>query len=225
MKGKSLIEYSSAEQEYRLKNYFKVMVVREHFGRLWSAYNDKFVNMNYKFIRTYQRVQHVLRTTNITVGVSDKNCQNHVEFEDFIKYISGEHLKSRKTPNPHWRTYFNACSPCLVQYDFIGKLETFATDLKTFLQFTNMKPPESGKDGKEGFIEAACCPPFKNASVQERLHCGKPYIIKNAVLRYWYNVGIINSSLLMKLNQYPNRINGQVKKKLKNCFNVQYLQR
>ena len=115
MKENSLIEYSSAEQEYRLKNYFKVVVVREPFGRLWSAYNDKFVNMNYKFIRTYQRVQHVLRTTNITVGVADKNCQNHVEFEDFIKYISWEHLKSRKTPNPHWRTYFNACSPCHVQ--------------------------------------------------------------------------------------------------------------
>ena len=85
-------------RENERKNYFKGMVVREPFGRLWSAYNDKFVNMNYKFIRTYQRVQHVLRKTNITVGVADKNCQKHVEFEDFIKYISWEHFKSRTTP-------------------------------------------------------------------------------------------------------------------------------
>ena len=96
-KGKSLIEYSSAEQEYRLKNYFKVMVVREPFGRLWSVYNDKFVNMNYMYKLTYQRAQHILRTTNITVGVADKNCQKHVEFEDFIKNISWEHFKSRTT--------------------------------------------------------------------------------------------------------------------------------
>ena len=211
-KGKSLVEYSSAEQEYRLKNYFKVMVVREPFGRLWSAYNDKFVNMNYKFIRTYQHVQHVFRTTNITVGLAEKNCQKHVEFEDFIKYISWEHLKSRKTPNPHWRTYFKACSPCHVQYDFIGKLETFPSDLKTFRHITNMKPPDSGKDGKEGLIEAACRPPFKNASVQEMLHCGKPDVVKNAVLQHWYNVGIINSSLFRKLIYYSEMIKGQVTK-------------
>ena len=55
-----------------------------------------------------------------------------------------------------------------------------------------MKPPDSGKDGKEGLTEAACRPPFENASVQEMLHCGKPDVIKNAVLWHWYNVGIIN---------------------------------
>ena len=49
-----------------------------------------------------------------------------ITFEEFVKYVI-ETLK-RGMPDPHWASFSATCLPCLVNYDFIGKLETSSED-------------------------------------------------------------------------------------------------
>ena len=57
----------------------------------------------------------------------------HHDFESFIKYVIMECNKFRsnqKRMNTHWRPYYNKCGYCDVDYDVIGRAETFIDDTR-----------------------------------------------------------------------------------------------
>ena len=75
--------------------------------------------------------------------------QHNVSFEEFIRYVI--HTLEMGSPDPHWTSFSATCLPCLVYYDFIGKLETSRTDfsyvMKNFANATsfsnNLQGPSS----------------------------------------------------------------------------------
>lgn len=50
---------------------------------------------------------------------------NRITFSEFIWYLT--HNPARDF-DEHWSPYWNRCDPCLVDYDFIGKIETAKHD-------------------------------------------------------------------------------------------------
>lgn len=95
-----------------------MIIVRDPFERLLSAYRDKIEN-RFKHEYYYQRFSKLMFNNN------NKLIINKVPtFIEFIKYL----IKINKNNNnliidEHFKTYFNDCSPCSIQYDYILKLD------------------------------------------------------------------------------------------------------
>ena len=76
----------------------------------------------------------------------DQNGDNNVSFPEFVQFYSRQMNR-----NPHWRQYEQLCHPCVVNYDFIGHLETLQQDAQLLLKI-------AGVDGRVTF------PPIHNAT-------------------------------------------------------------
>ena len=120
-------DFSPEEIQYRLDNYFKFMLVREPFGRLVSAFRNKLqqiggvtdyftTRFGTKIIKNYRR------------NASSEALQlgTDVTFEEFVRYLIDP--KRKIDLNEHWAPTHSLCHPCLVNYNFVGKLTDMERD-------------------------------------------------------------------------------------------------
>lgn len=115
---------------YRIKNYYKFVFVREPFGRLLSAFRNKFevqTNASRYFNKSFGRkiIKRYRRYS------PTQNSSAEVKFEEFIRYLID--TKRRIQMNEHWEKIAELCYPCQISYDFIGKLESFSKDARYIL--------------------------------------------------------------------------------------------
>lgn len=126
-----LNEYQEKEKWLRLKTYFKFVFVGEPLHRLLSAFKDKFIGKNRNFSKNIRKViVKVFRPKDF-----DPNGDNNVTFSEFVQYYSRD-VKAR---NPHWRQYEDLCHPCVINYDFIGHLETLEEDASLLLKMAGIE--------------------------------------------------------------------------------------
>ncbi len=154
--------YTQREIEKRLKSYFKFMFVRNPLERVLSAYRNKMEKRPQDFKPIYKN--RILRHKYPNMTLAELEKTNHVEFQDFVDYlirswntvkfvdpsVREEHggyinhptreqkllypYKSEVGLNRHWDTYSHSCLPCEIKYDFIGKLETFSSDIVAIMK-------------------------------------------------------------------------------------------
>lgn len=60
-----------------------------------------------------------------------------LSFSQFIAALTDPAFRIRHY-NTHWKSFFNLCHPCVVRYDFIGKMESFKEDLDTVREVTHI---------------------------------------------------------------------------------------
>lgn len=124
-----LREYKGKERSLRLETYFKFLFVREPLHRFLSAYKDKFIGKNRWFSKKIRKaIVKRLRPEDF-----DRNGENNVSFSEFAQVYSGNVAR-----NPHWRQYEELCHPCIVNYDFIGHLETLQQDAPLLLKMAGI---------------------------------------------------------------------------------------
>ena len=127
------------EQEYRLNNYRKVMFVREPLSRVVSAYKNKFEDLN--VYRAAPRVFHHYARQIVTryrENPSDlaKATGENVTWAEFVKYLTNK--GERQGFDRHWKEMYKLCSPCQINYDFVGKLEHAGVEADFVLQYLNL---------------------------------------------------------------------------------------
>jgi hypothetical protein len=108
------------------------MFVRDPFTRLWSAYIDKFLLPD--FWRS--DALHVVRKIRPNATDYERYCANNVTFQEFLTFIK---LTYTNGLNEHWQRLHKVCSPCHVQYDVIGKEESFGLDADYILTKFNLQ--------------------------------------------------------------------------------------
>ena len=123
----SLSRYTPEEIEYRLKHYYKFLVVRHPFERLISLYNSKIKDSTEEGFRKYVSDANFL-------GITNKHCG--VSFSDFVTYLEYKCAFRKGWPcfEPHWKVATEICHPCHIQYDYIAKFETFREDALNVLR-------------------------------------------------------------------------------------------
>ena len=129
------------------QQYFKFMFVRNPYTRLLSAFRDKFRNKDippsYK-VWYDQTVNDIIKKYRTDSGatLNLKLTRTVITFEEFLKFVidDNKNIGSER----HWTPLSSLCMPCVVNYTFIGKFETFADDFRYLMsRISVVKVPES----------------------------------------------------------------------------------
>ena len=113
--------YSKEDILHMLKKYFLLMVVRHPLDRLISGYRDKLAGNNTVFEKGLGK--RVLRRFRPQASQDVIKQGWDVTFREFIQYIT-----TSRTLDSHFAGYQSQCFPCLIQYNYIAKLETQHVD-------------------------------------------------------------------------------------------------
>ncbi|XP_022095927.1 carbohydrate sulfotransferase 11-like [Acanthaster planci] len=145
----SLDRYELGEAEKILATYKKFLFVRNPLERFLSAYRNKvetnvdpafevlrdFIrssNGRAKLVKKTREIKRSSMTNHLTVQ------ESNVTFSQFAKFVlSGREKafqRARPGMNKHWRPMYEICQPCLVDYDWIGHLESLQTDICSILR-------------------------------------------------------------------------------------------
>lgn len=107
------------------------MFVREPYSRLWSAYVDKFLLIDY----WRSEGQNIIKQRKIRSNATAKQCAGDITFNEFVEFVVS---RDPRTLNEHWKPIQFLCSPCLYRPHILGKMETFAQDSRYLLEYMNM---------------------------------------------------------------------------------------
>ena len=118
-----LSHYSQKERDYRLHNYFKYMIVRNPFDRLYSSYKYMHVKKDYSPKHMNQWINQYKRNSTNLRSSTAKWLEPAVTFEEFLTYLAREYASGKPGSwDQHWATYSNICDYCHIDYDYIAKV-------------------------------------------------------------------------------------------------------
>ncbi|XP_027032895.2 carbohydrate sulfotransferase 12-like [Tachysurus fulvidraco] len=146
--------YPKAVMKQKLQTYKKFIFVRDPFVRLTSAYKDKLGSSNQIYYETIgiQILKQFGKVSNPPASVEQANAQGIVpSFSDFIQYILSLPARNYEMFDEHWKQTVHMCHPCIINYDFIGKMETIEEDAAHLLRLlkvdniVDFKPYEKNK--------------------------------------------------------------------------------
>ena len=121
--------------DFKFYNFFRFMVVRHPFERLLSAYRDKLEDLS-RDLQARDGYYYTMYGKHIVAEYRDKadsNLTGIIEptWKEFITYI----LNTPATKyDEHWMPIWMLCSPCIIRYDAVSKMETFSEDTQFILQ-------------------------------------------------------------------------------------------
>uniref|UniRef100_A0A8D0A2J8 Carbohydrate sulfotransferase n=1 Tax=Sander lucioperca TaxID=283035 RepID=A0A8D0A2J8_SANLU len=125
-----LDSYDAAGITERLRSYTKVLFVREPFERLVSAFRDKFESPNSYYHPVFGRAIIARYRANASLGALRSGAG--VSFPEFVRYLLD--VRRPVGMDIHWTPVSQLCSPCLLRYSFIGKLESLEADANFLLR-------------------------------------------------------------------------------------------
>ena len=94
--------------------------MRHPFERLVSAFRDKFeLSRKYGYVYSH----YASKIISQPAGINSRRPT----FREFVEYLLRERLEEY---NDHWLPYWLHCHMCEMEYDVIGKMETWNEDVK-----------------------------------------------------------------------------------------------
>lgn len=121
---------------HRLSTYTKMLFVREPFERLVSAFRDKFEHPNSYYHPVFGKA--ILARYRANASREALRTGSGVRFSEFVQYLLDVHRPVGM--DIHWDHVSRLCSPCLIDYDFVGKFESMEDDANFFLSLIHAPP-------------------------------------------------------------------------------------
>ncbi|XP_033753292.1 carbohydrate sulfotransferase 9-like isoform X2 [Pecten maximus] len=128
------------------RHSLSVMVSRDPFTRLFSAYVDKYFLLG----QLGRRIQSALKKG--PFRMNGGICGYDVSFSDFLNYVTDMALKGVDL-NEHFMPVVKLCDPCKLHYDVISKQESLTKDTKHvlgLLKFSDTKKMDIQNSLKKG---------------------------------------------------------------------------
>ena len=136
---------SKEEAIYKLKNYYKVAIVRNPLERLLSAYRNKLeLPLNYAIRRNFpDRLKAYIlkkyRREDFEAWIADENAHNttdiHPSFSEFLQFMTRFPLNLY---NEHFKPTLQLCFPCAVHYDLFLNFKMLEYDMFALMQFLDI---------------------------------------------------------------------------------------
>ncbi|XP_069132734.1 uncharacterized protein [Argopecten irradians] len=108
-----------------------VLVTRDPFTRLFSAYLDKYYLLGIWGREMAQNIGKGHRR------IGGGYCGFNISFEEFLDYVTAEGTGNRREDR-HTIPVSSLCDPCSVRYDVICKQETLTADVEHILEVINV---------------------------------------------------------------------------------------
>ncbi|XP_013136089.1 PREDICTED: carbohydrate sulfotransferase 11 [Papilio polytes] len=118
------------DRQIMLDNYNKMIIVRNPFERLLSAYRNKLEgdtqSAKYFQDRVGKRIIRAYREN----PSNESLAQGHdVTFKEFVLFLTNQSEEMADVVNnEHWQPITSLCHPCLIKYTLVGKYETLLDD-------------------------------------------------------------------------------------------------
>jgi len=134
-------------------NGMTMIFVRHPFERLLSAFRDKLEDpsvQGHKFNEYYfnkhgrRIVMHYRKNHNAITGPTWK----YPRFSEFLDYVLGKDLRY---DDEHWSPFFKECTPCHINFTFVGHFETLYSDLHLLANKTGL----AQWDDKNDYFQSA----------------------------------------------------------------------
>ncbi|XP_051879604.1 carbohydrate sulfotransferase 9-like [Pristis pectinata] len=125
-----LDSYSLRETYELLNSFTKVLFVRDPMERLVSAFRDKFEHSNSYYHPVFGKA--ILKKYRANASAEALRTGSGVTFSEFVQYLLDPHKPVGM--DIHWEQISKLCSPCLINYDFIGKFESLEQDANYLLK-------------------------------------------------------------------------------------------
>ncbi|XP_021200788.3 carbohydrate sulfotransferase 11 [Helicoverpa armigera] len=110
-----------------------LLVVREPFVRLLSAYRDKLEIQIKPFYRKLAK-SIISKYRQTTIALFGKPKLSGPTFYEFVQYLIDQNKSPGYEFNEHWAPYYQFCSPCAVNFSVIAKVETLDKDSMYVIQ-------------------------------------------------------------------------------------------
>ncbi|XP_077974164.1 carbohydrate sulfotransferase 10-like [Styela clava] len=126
----------------RMSTYSKVVIVREPFSRLLSAYRNKLEN-NKRGDGYAGAAKNIHKKYGGGHG-EEMDGAPVITLNDFVSYLVDP--KSNAQLDQHWNYFHRLCSPCEIQYDYIVHVDTIDDDMAFIINkfgFKNLTFPPS----------------------------------------------------------------------------------
>lgn len=116
--------------KFSVNNFFRFLFVRHPFERLASVYRNKFGDNNEYFEKTFG--SNILRLCRKNLTAQEYNRGKGVTFKEFARW-----LIEKEVYDQHWAPMYRLCHPCVIPFDFVGKMMTFSDDAKYVTRIIN----------------------------------------------------------------------------------------
>ncbi|XP_063241606.1 carbohydrate sulfotransferase 13-like [Bacillus rossius redtenbacheri] len=152
-------ELEAPDAEQALHSTLKLLVVRHPFERLLAAYRDKLENsstgrehgtLHYyrrygrRVVSRYRKGGNATRTWDLLradqylwPAGGPRAAGVEPTFLEFVRYLTDTDVVLHS--DDHWIPYYLYCTPCLVDYDIVAKVETLLRDQVYFIHSAHLQ--------------------------------------------------------------------------------------
>ncbi|XP_071804249.1 carbohydrate sulfotransferase 8-like [Asterias amurensis] len=148
--GKSkrkLSSFNTQEQKHRLETYTKFIFTRHPFERVLSSYGNKFANMDvYRKSPLYQQIgRYIMKNFRKNATMRELQTGETITWSEWASYLA---KANQALFDLHWKEFYQLCSPCKINYDYIGTLDTVYDDSEYIMSKLDVQtkvsyPPKS----------------------------------------------------------------------------------
>ncbi|KAK2170140.1 hypothetical protein LSH36_4g12043 [Paralvinella palmiformis] len=129
-------------QQQVMEKYKKMIVVRHPYDRLLSVFDSKLLPTHREMVvellaKNVRQINKYFSDVKGKETSFDPNEQT-LSFEEFVGVISSQYNAGFR--DRHWKTMFEHCDPCTIEYDFVLRLETLAKDYRVLSSY--LHPPK-----------------------------------------------------------------------------------
>ena len=151
---------TAADKTWRLKQYYKFMMIRHPLERLLSGYRDKIepllqmdysvtnnqsllkdniIPKNMKFFEAHRRwIFSKYRPLDLLKWMSGRGSYNiQLTFSDFVQWIINSEDNSL---NEHFSSVLNNAHPCIIRYNFYANFKNYSREVRLLVKRLDTNP-------------------------------------------------------------------------------------
>lgn len=136
---RNLSSVAKPERDYMLENFHKMIIARNPFERLLSAYRNKLEGDTPSAKYFQERVgRRIIKAYRANPSNESLELGHDVTFKEFALFLTNKSEEMADVVNnEHWLPITNLCHPCLIKYTLVGKYETLLDDSMLALHTIN----------------------------------------------------------------------------------------